>query len=163
MVVNEYQNSSMLYSKLTQKLGELDNYTKNEIQSNFHKEDIVDISGESKYDENDYQRVLDKFKNSDSRIRSHEQAHAASGATTTPIAYKYQMGPDGKMYAVGGEVRLDTSLPSDPKEAAYKLSQIQRASSAPSDMSGADAQISIQANLNKMLLQSQGENDANKQ
>jgi hypothetical protein len=41
--------------------------------------------------------------------------------------------------------------------------QIQRASSAPSDMSGADAQISIQANLNKMLLQSQGENDANKQ
>ncbi len=160
MVINEFQNSTQLHSKLTQKLGELDNHTKKEIQSNFYKEDIVDISNE-KYDENDYQRVLEKFKNSDSRVRTHEQAHAASGATTSPINYKYQVGPDGKMYAVGGEVRLDTSIPKDPKEASFKLSQIQRASSAPSDMSGADAQISIQANLNKLLLQSQGENNAN--
>ena len=166
MLINEYQNRSQIFSKLNQKLGELDNVnqkdTRNNIQNRLLKEDIVDISTDSKYDENDYKRVLEKFKNSDSRIRTHEQAHAASGITTTPISYKYQTGPDGKAYAVGGEVRLDTSIPNDPKEASFKLSQIQRAASAPSDISGADAQITIQANLNKLLLQSQGEENANK-
>ena len=161
MVVNEHQNVNQLYMQLAQKLGEKDSVNKKEIQSSFFKEDIVDISNESKYDENDYKRVLEKFKNSDSQIRTHEQSHAANGNTTTPISYKYQTGPDGKMYAVGGEVHLDTSLPSDPKAAAFKLSQIQRASSAPSDMSGADSHIAIQANLNKMLLQSQGDKNAN--
>jgi len=160
MEINSYQSSNILYAQLTQKLGELDNANKKEAQSNFFKEDIVDISNKDKYDSNDYQRVLEKFKSSDSDVRAHEQAHAASGATTTPISYKYQVGPDGKMYAVGGEVRLDTSIPKDPEAAAFKLSQIQKASSAPNDMSGADAHIAIQANLNKLLLQSQGENNA---
>ena len=160
MEINSYQSSSILYAQLTQKLGELDNVDKKETQVNFFEEDIIDISNEDKYDKNDYQRVLEKFKSSDSKIRAHEQAHAASGPTTTPISYKYQAGPDGKMYAVGGEVRLDTSIPQDPKAAAFKLSQIQKASSAPAEMSGADAHIAIQANLNKLLLQSQGESNA---
>jgi len=161
MIINETQNRSILYSKLTQKLGELDSVDKKEAISRFNKEDIVDISNEGKFDKNDYQRVLEKFKSSDSRVRTHEQAHASSGVTTAPISYKYQIGPDGKAYATGGEVRLDTSIPNDPKEASFKLSQIQRASNAPSDISGADAQIAIQANLNKLLLQSQGDNYAN--
>lgn len=161
MTVNENQNVNQLYMQLAQKLGEKDSENKKEIQNLFSKEDIVDISGENRYDENDYQRVLEKFKNSDSQIRTHEQAHAANGNTTTPISYKYQVGPDGKLYAVGGEVHLDTSLPKDPKAAAFKLTQIQKASSAPSQMSGADSHIAIQANLNKMLLQSQGDKNAN--
>ena len=163
MIINEYQNRTQLYSQLSQKQGELDTQVNKNIKNAFLKEDVVAISGEEKYDKNDYQRVLEKFKNSDSNIRTHEQAHAANGATTTPISYKYQMGPDGKMYAIGGEVRLDTSIPKDPKEASFKLSQIQRASNAPSDMSGADAHISIQANLNKMLLQLQGDKNASQQ
>ncbi len=160
MTISDSLSTTQLQFKLTQKLGELDSVEKKEIQSNFVKNDFVDISNESKYDKNDYQRVLDKFKNSDSRIRTHEQAHAASGHTTTPISYKYQTGPDGNLYAVGGEVRLDTSIPSDPKAAAFKLSQIQKSASAPSGLSSADAQISIQANLNKMLLLSKGEENA---
>ncbi len=161
MLVNEYQSKSQIYTQLAKKIGELNAIDKKDIQSKFDKKDIVDISNSKNYDKNDYLRVLEKFKNSDSRIRNHEQAHVASGTATTPISYKYQMGPDGKMYAVGGEVRLDTSIPDDPKAAAFKLKQIQEASNAPSDMSGADAQISIQANLNKMLLLSQGKNNAN--
>jgi len=160
MTINGLQSTAQLQIQLTQKLGELDSVDKEEIQSKFQKNDYVDLSNEGKYDKNDYQRVLDKFKSSDSRVRTHEQAHTANGQTTTPISYKYQAGPDGKIYAVGGEVRLDTSLPSDPKAAAFKLSQIQKSASAPSGLSGADAQISIQANLNKMLLLSKGEDNA---
>ncbi len=167
MTISDSQSTTQLKFKLTQKLGELDSVTKKEIQSNFVKNDFIDISNESKYDKNDYQRVLEKFKSSDSEIRTHEQAHAASGHTTTPISYKYQTGPDGNLYApdgnlyaVGGEVRLDTSIPSDPQAAAFKLSQIQKSATAPSGLSSADAQISIQANLNKMLLLSKGEENA---
>jgi len=160
MTINNLQNTSQLKIQLNQKLGELDSVEKDVIHSNFQKNDYIDISNEGKYDKNDYQRVLDKLKASDSRIRTHEQAHAANGPTRSPISYNYQSGPDGKLYAVGGSVRLDTSLPSDPKEAAFKLSQIQRSASAPSGLSGADANISIQANLNKMLLLSKGEENA---
>ena len=71
------------------------------------------------------------------------------------------MGPNGKMYAVGGSVRMDTSIPNDPKEAAYKLDKIANAASAPDAMSGADSQIAIQANLMKMKLLMEGENNAN--
>jgi len=160
MTVSNLQSASQIQIQLTQKLAELDSVGKKEIQSKFQKNDYVDISNEDKYDKSDYQRVLDKFKSSDSKIRAHEQAHAANGQTTSPISYKYQTGPDGKLYAVGGEVRLDTSIPKDPKEAAFKLTQIQKSASAPSGLSGADASISIQANLNKMLLLSKGEDNA---
>lgn len=160
MQINEYASKNQIYLELAKKIGELNSIDNKEAQKSFHREDFFELSGENKYDEYDYKRVLEKFKNTDSNIRAHEQSHAASGNTTSPISYRYQTGPDGKLYAVGGEVRLDTSLPRDPEAARFKLSQIQNAASSPSHMSGADAQISIQANLNKMLLQLQGDENA---
>lgn len=72
------------------------------------------------------------------------------------------MGPDGKLYATGGNVRLDTSLPKDEGAALAKLNELQKASSSPSGLSGADAQIARTANLNKMLILSkQGESYEN--
>jgi hypothetical protein len=69
------------------------------------------------------------------------------------------MGPDGKMYATGGSVRLDTSMPDDPKAAAAKLDELKKsATSSGNDMSSADSNIAIQANLMKMKLQLQEEN-----
>lgn len=72
------------------------------------------------------------------------------------------MGPDGKLYATGGHVRFDTSMPSNPVEAKLKLDELQKASSAPEGLSGADSSIAITANLNKMLLSSLGENYENR-
>jgi hypothetical protein len=71
------------------------------------------------------------------------------------------MGPDGKLYATGGHVRLDTSIPKDEDAAQAKLSQIQSAATAANELSGADAQIARTASLNKMLLLSQGGRHAN--
>jgi hypothetical protein len=89
----------------------------------------------------------------DSQVRAHEQLHASLSETTAPIQYNYQMGPDGKMYATGGSVRLDTSLPDDPEAASAKLDEIKKsASSSGSDMSLADGTIAIQANLMKARL-----------
>lgn len=118
------------------------------------------ISG-TNYDKSDFERVLDRFKDMDQNVRSHEQIHATIGATTSPISYNYQQGPDGKMYAVGGHVRLDTSMPSDPKAAMAKLDQIARAASGPSDLSSADMAITTAANINKIILQQRENENAN--
>lgn len=44
-------------------------------------------------------------------MRAHEQAHktAAGGLAQGGATFEYQTGPDGKQYAVSGEVKIDTS------------------------------------------------------
>ena len=150
-------SKSSILVKLDQKYAQLNAIDQKEIKNNFlSKADYIEVSGNN-YDKNDYERVLEKFKNIDSNIKSHEQSHASSIGTTTPISYNYQMGPDGKMYATGGHVRLDTSIPNDPKAAMAKLDKIQHASNGV-DMSGADSSIARQANLMKMKLQIENTN-----
>ena len=73
----------------------------------------------------------------------------------------YETGPDGKLYANGGSVRFDTSIPQDKGSAAVKMEQLKDASTSVDGLSSADAQISRTANLNRLLLQSQGENNDN--
>lgn len=161
MWVNRYASSSAIYAKLAEKYAQLDKIDNQERTGNFNKVDRVELStAPAQYDEQDYHRVLNKFQQKDNEIRAHEQAHAANGPTASGIVYNYQMGPDGKLYAVGGHVRMDTSIPNDPQAASYKLGQLQRAASSPNELSGADAQIARTANLNKMLLHSLGESNA---
>lgn len=163
IITDSYDNITInqLYSKLSQKYAQLDKLDQEESISKAPKSDYIESNGVPKnYDEQDFERVLQKFKKSDADIRSHEQAHATIGQTTSPISYNYQQGPDGKMYAVGGQVRLDVSIPDDPKAAMHKLDQIQKASIAGAEPSGADMGIATSANLNKLLLQSRGEDNA---
>ncbi|MGM0518257.1 MAG: putative metalloprotease CJM1_0395 family protein [Campylobacterota bacterium] len=147
-----YQSASSLYQQIAAKKSQLAAIDKKEdLKSSFEKNDTVDISGKN-YDEQDYQRVLDKFKNLDAQTKAHEQLHASLGDTKGAISYTYQTGPDGKLYATGGHVRMDTSIPQDPQAAIAKLDKLANAASAPSGLSSADAAISNAANLNKMLL-----------
>ena len=153
-IYDSYQNVSSIYQQLALKKSELSNLDKKELEkSAFEKNDTVQL-GEKNYDENDYQRVLNKFKNKDNEIRTHEQTHASLGTTTAPINYNFQVGPDGKLYAMGGSVRFDTSIPSNPENAKVKLEELRDASSSVSPLSGADASIAQTTNLNKMLLES---------
>ena len=159
IITDNYENISInqLYSKLSSKYEELNKIEKKDELNKIRSKDYIETNGVTKnYDEEDFARVLSKFKNKDAEIRTHEQAHASIGHTTTPISYNYQQGPDGKMYAVGGSVRLDTSIPNDPKAAAFKLDMLQRAASGPSHLSGADSAIASQSNLNKILLELEG-------
>ena len=153
---------SQLQTKLSIQYAKLDKLDQEENIPKVSSQDYYEQSTIGKnYDEEDFKRVLDKFKQTDANVRTHEQIHASIGHTTSPISYNYQEGPDGKMYVVGGSVRLDTSIPDDPKAASFKLDQIKRSSGAPDDASGADMMIVSQANLNKMLINTQGQDDAN--
>lgn len=155
-IQNTYLSASQIYAQLALKKSELASIDKkDEEKSSFEKKDKVELH--QNYDENDYQRVLSRFKNKDNEVRTHEQLHASKATTTTPINYSYQAGPDGKLYAVGGYVRFDTSIPKDEAQAMQKLNELQRASTAPKDLSSADSSIAQRSNLNKLLLQSLGQ------
>lgn len=95
-------------------------------------------------------RVLTKLKARDSHVRDHEAAHiaAGSGYVRGGASYSYQKGPDGRAYAVGGEVGIDTSpLPGKPEETAAKMVAVRAAAMAPSDPSAADLAVAAAASL----------------
>jgi SprA-related family len=93
------------------------------------------------------QKMIEQLAARDREVRAHEQAHAAVGGQYAGSpTYTYQRGPDGVSYAVGGEVRIDTSpIPGDPEATLRKAEQIARAASAPADPSGQDRAVAAQA------------------
>jgi len=77
----------------------------------------------------------------DRRVRAHEAAHKAAGpGVTGPASFTYVTGPDGKRYAVSGEVPITvTAAPGgDPEQAARQYAQVEQAATAPADPSPAD-------------------------
>jgi len=84
----------------------------------------------------------------DREVRQHEQAHlaAAGGFARGGPSYTYQRGPDGRQYAVGGEVSVDTSpVPGDPRATIAKAQVLRRAALAPADPSGQDRAVAAAA------------------
>lgn len=83
----------------------------------------------------------------DREVRAHEQAHAAvAGQYGSSPTYSFVRGPDGVSYAVGGEVKIDTSpIPGDPEATLRKAQQLRRAANAPADPSSQDSSVAAQA------------------
>jgi hypothetical protein len=155
-------SKSQILIKLHDKQSLLSDITKDELSGKnqeINYKDYIEKNG-TNLDKNDYERVLDKFKSMDSKVRSHEQLHSSLATTSSSINYTYQIGPDGKAYVNGGYVKLDTSMPSDPKQAMVKLDEIKKASTASPQMSAADASISRDANLMKARLALLDENNS---
>lgn len=101
-------------------------------------------------------RVLAQLKAADREVRAHEQAHMAAGAGITGSAsYTYKTGPDGKQYAVAGEVPVDTSAGRTPEETLAKAQKIRAAALAPAQPSAQDYKVAQTAA--KMKLSAQAE------
>ncbi len=94
------------------------------------------------------QQTLDKLKARDREVRAHELAHQSAGGDLVRggMSFTYQRGSDGQLYAVGGEVSIDTSpVNGDPAATLRKAEQIQRAALAPAQPSGQDRSVAAQA------------------
>ena len=94
------------------------------------------------------QREVQELKARDSEVRAHEQAHKAAGAglAMTGPTYEYTQGPDGRRYAIGGEVGIDVSeIPNDPEATARKAQRIRAAALAPAEPSAQDRAVAAQA------------------
>lgn len=89
------------------------------------------------------QRILAELQQIDRAVRAHEQAHlqAGAGVVTSAASYTYTYGPDGRQYAVGGEVGIDTSPEAKPEANIDKGIRIQAAALAPIDPSPQDHRV----------------------
>ncbi|QET80220.1 putative metalloprotease CJM1_0395 family protein [Aeromonas veronii] len=83
----------------------------------------------------------------DKEVRTHEQAHqSAGGEYASSPTYQFTQGPDGKRYATGGEVQIDTSVvPGDPAATIAKMQQIRSAALAPAEPSAQDLAVARSA------------------
>ncbi|MEL6980546.1 MAG: putative metalloprotease CJM1_0395 family protein [Pseudomonadota bacterium] len=89
------------------------------------------------------ERVVDELKARDREVRAHEQAHAlVGGPHAGSPRYEYQLGPDGRNYAIGGSVSIDVSpVPGDPQATVEKMRVVERAALAPAEPSTQDYRV----------------------
>lgn len=92
-------------------------------------------------------QVINQLKARDREVRAHEQAHlSVAGSYATGLSYSYQVGPDGKQYAIGGSVGIDTSpIPGDPEATLQKAMTVQSAALAPAQPSAQDFRVASSA------------------
>ena len=63
------------------------------------------------------EQLVKELEARDAEVKAHDAAHqSAGGGMTGAATYTYQQGPDGKMYAVGGEVSISMKGGSTPEE-----------------------------------------------
>jgi hypothetical protein len=92
-------------------------------------------------------RQVEKLRQRDTKVHNHEQAHISAGGTliTGSAKYKYQTGPDGKQYAVGGEVGIRIPEGKTPEEDLRIAIRVERTALAPVDPSAQDRAVAYKA------------------
>jgi len=103
------------------------------------------------------EKTVRALKQRDIEVRAHEQAHKSVGGpyAGTP-SFETVTGPDGRDYAVGGEVRIDASpVRGNPAETIRKMDIVIRAALAPAEPSPQDVQVAAQAQQTKLQAQAE--------
>jgi len=107
--------------------------------------------------------LLAQLQASDTKVRAHESAHlsAAAGIAAGGANFTYERGPDGRMYAVAGEVPISVSEGKDPQDTLEKMRQVEAAAMAPADPSPQDHAVAASARSGelKALMDLQKERD----
>ncbi|MDR1709772.1 MAG: hypothetical protein LBS70_08645 [Candidatus Accumulibacter sp.] len=97
------------------------------------------------------EREVEELKKTDQEVRRHEQQHiAAGGGLAGGASFTYVTGPDGKRYAVAGEVRIDTSEGRTPEETLQRARRIRAAALAPGEPSAQDYSVAAAASRMEM-------------
>jgi hypothetical protein len=93
------------------------------------------------------QKEVQRLKERDREVRQHEQAHVAAAGRYAKGGpqYEFTRGPDGRQYATGGEVSIDTSPASTPEATVAKMQQVRRAALAPAEPSPQDRRVAAEA------------------
>ena len=99
---------------------------------------------------------VEHLKARDAEVRVHEAAHAASaGGLAGRPSLDYATGPDGRRYAVAGEVQIDTSPGRTPRETITRARTIRAAATAPASPSAQD--MAVAASASRMEAEAQRE------
>ncbi|MBL4865069.1 MAG: hypothetical protein JKY67_01680 [Pseudomonadales bacterium] len=129
---NDPSQQSSESNDFSKKETEQQQQTQNELEQRKLKQDQAEIQ---------------KLKVRDTEVRQHEAAHAAVGGSFAGSpSYEFQAGPDGRRYAVGGEVKISTSkVADDPARTLQKAAKIKAAALAPAEPSAQDRRVAAQA------------------
>ena len=95
-------------------------------------------------------QVID-LQSRDAEVKAHEAAHQSGGGGAA--TYTYQQGPDGKMYAIGGEVPISLETGSTPNETIANALQVIAAATAPANPSSQD--MAVAASAKSMIIKAQ--------
>jgi hypothetical protein len=144
-----YDRTSRLGQKALSAVAPVDRVTLSKQalrERNGQSQAFTGLSGEQALGEDEKEQVRE-LKKRDTEVKNHEQAHMASGGGLVQggASYEYQNGPDGHMYAVGGEVKIDVSPERTPEATIRKMQQVRRAALAPAQPSGTDRAVAAQA------------------
>jgi hypothetical protein len=103
------------------------------------------------------EQIISQLKQRDKEVRTHELAHTTTGgAATGAPSYTFEMGPDGKKYAVGGEVSVDlSSVSGDPQATIVKMQKVHAAALAPASPSSQDIRVAASATQKILAAQSE--------
>lgn len=126
------------------------NNTNNQSVDNGNDSDTGSIGDSEHNSELQQQREqveLAKLKQRDREVRVHERAHSSAGGQHAGHPkYEYERGTNGVLYAVGGEVSIDSSpIRDNPEATLAKAEQIRRAALAPVNPSTQDRLVAAQA------------------
>lgn len=117
-------------------------------------EEDADKDGDELTEEEEKQ--VKELQARDREVRAHEQAHArVGGPYASAPSYTFQQGPDGKRYAIGGEVQIDTATERTPEATVRKMQIVIRAATAPAEPSSQDMKVAQQAR--SQLVEAQAE------
>ena len=123
-------------------------------QERLEKKDDKKSSGVKELSQ-DERRVVNELQARDTEVRAHEAAHQSGGAATGGASYTYQQGPDGKMYAIGGEVSVSMGGGSTPEEIIRNAQAVIASAMAPASPSGQDFSVASSARVMMMKAQQQ--------
>lgn len=102
------------------------------------------------------EKIIQDLKVRDQEVRDHEMAHVAAGGAYVKRGanYQYEKGPDGLLYAVAGDVLIDSSaIAGNPEATIKKMDTIRAAALAPANPSGPDRAVASQATTVKIKAQ----------
>ena len=147
LVVEDDPNAKALAeSKKTQKEKEQEEKKAQETKEKSSPDDLSE----------DEKRLVRDLASRDSEVKAHEAAHqAAGGGMTGAASFTYQQGPDGKMYAIGGEVSISMKGGSTPQETIANARQIAAAAMAAGNPSPQDFSVASSARVMEMKAQQQ--------
>jgi hypothetical protein len=89
---------------------------------------------------------LRELERKDQQVRTRDMAFlAAAGGAAGSVALEYETGPDGRRYAVGADIKLDTSAGATPEQTLAKARALRAATMSARSDSSADASAAAKA------------------
>ncbi len=91
-------------------------------------------------------QLVEALRARDVEVRAHEAAHqAAGGGSAGAASFTFQTGPDGKQYAIGGEVPISIGTGSTPQQRIANAQLVRAAAMAPVNPSTQDMRVASRA------------------